>query len=47
MIRQRRILDSETPNSDLSVTPDNSFQPFINVTRNYIKDAAWVLDTPL
>ena len=30
------------PNNVL--TPDNVFQPFINVKKNYIKDAAWVLD---
>ena len=44
MIKQRRIYDSKTSKTELPVTPDNSFQPFINVTKNYIKDVAWVLD---
>ena len=37
----------ESTKTELPMTPDKGFQPFNNVTKNYIKDAPCVLDPPL
>ena len=36
-----QIFQNGTP-----VTSGNSFQPFVNVSKNYIKDFVWFLDPP-
>ena len=46
MITQRRIKDPKTSKIKLPVTSVNGFQPFTNVTKNHIKDVAWVLQPP-
>ena len=44
MIRQSRIKDSTTSKMKLPVTSVNGFQPFTDITKNYIKDIGWVPD---
>ena len=44
MIRQRQIKDSKTSKMKLPLTSVNGFQPFTNISKNYIKDVAWLPD---